>query len=79
MEEDFTFESNTKFVDLETQEEIQVNAKQYAEDYKARLGQHIHDVKRHCLNNGIVYEKIYLQDDLQKALQIFLANYNRLT
>lgn len=77
-EENLSFDANTKFVDLETQQEIQVNAKQYAATYKEALGQHIHEVKQYSLQQGVVYQKIYLQDNIQEALQLFLLTYNRL-
>ena len=77
-EEDLSFDANTKFIDLETQEEIQVNTKKYAATYKKALGEHIHEVKRYCLNQGVVYQKIYLQDNLKEVLQVFLATYNHL-
>jgi len=78
-EEELAFDANSKFVDLETGEELQVNAKQYADTYQANLGEHFHQIKRSCMNQGVVYRKIYLQDDFSQVLRNFLADYNHLT
>jgi len=78
-EENLNFDSNSKFIDLETGEALHVNAKQFADRYRKSLGQHIHQIKRSCQNKGIVYRKLYLQSELKNELRAFLLDYNALT
>ncbi len=78
-EENLTFDNNSKFIDLESGEEMQVDVPSYASDYKEVLGQHIHAVKRICQNKGIVYRKIYLQSEVSDDLRTFLSDYNALS
>ena len=77
-EEKLDFDTNSKFIDLESGEEMHVNAKKFSERYRNALGQHIHQIKRTCQNKGIVYRKVYLQSDLQQELRSFLIDYNAL-
>lgn len=78
-EEQLNFKSNTKFIDLETGTEMQVNAVKYAKEYKDALGQHVLNIKRHCQSKHVVYRKIYLQSDIRKELSSFLRGYNSLS
>lgn len=78
-EEELDFDSNTKFVDLETGEEMQVNAKKFAEEYKTSLDHHIHEIKKVCQNRGVVYRKIYLDAEIRDSLRLFLSDYNALS
>lgn len=78
-EEELDFPKNASFRDLETQEQIPLNAKAYAKSYKIALGQHIHMVKRLCANKGAIYQKIYLQDDIPSVLRHFIDQYHHLS
>ncbi len=78
-EENLTFDNNTKFIDLESGEEMQVDVPTYTSQYKEALGQHIHTVKRLCQNNNIVYRKVYLQSEIPDDLRSFISDYNALT
>lgn len=78
-EEELSFDANTKFVDLESGEKLQVNTKQYAEQYQTVLSGHLADIKKLCLEKKTIIHKIYLDDDLPMALRQFLSVYNQLS
>ena len=78
-EESLSFSNNTKFIDLESGSEVQVNTKQFAENYKDALGAHIHKAKRLCTQKSAIYKKVYLDDDVAMTLRDFLVDYNQLS
>ncbi len=77
-EENLEFDPNSKFIDLETNEEVQVDTKYYARQYKEQLGQHIYDVKRYCEDMGVLYEKVYMRSNIPGLLREFISRYNYL-
>jgi len=78
-EENLSFGSNTKFVDLESREEMQVDASRYVDDYKEAYHDHISKVKHLCLIHEVIYKRIYLQSDLVTELRTFITDYNAMT
>lgn len=75
-EEQLQFNANTKFIDLETNEALQVNVSTYAGEYKKKLNEHFAQVQRYCANQGIVMQKIYLDAPLADVLRSFVTHYN---
>lgn len=78
-EEELSFSNNTKFIDLESGAEVQVNIKQFAQSYKDVLGDHVHKAKRLCAQKSAIYKKVYLDDDVAITLRNFIVDYNQLS
>jgi hypothetical protein len=77
-EENLDFPSDSSFVDLETNEEIEVDAGKYAATYRQAIGDHFHQSYRLCTQNKAFYQKIYLQDDLPDIIRRLVKQYNLL-
>ncbi len=78
-EENLSFSNNTKFIDLESRTEVQVNTKQFAKKYKDALGEHLYKAKRLCTQKSVIYKKVYLDDDVGTTLRNLLVDYNQLS
>ena len=78
-EENLAFSKNTKFVDLESGAEVQVNTQQFAENYKNAFGDHVHKTKRLITQKNAIYRKMYLDDDVALTLRDFIVDYNQLS
>lgn len=78
-EESLSFSNNTKFIDLESGAEVQVNTKQFAKYYKDALGGHIHNAKRLSTQKSAIYKKVYLDDDVAITLRDLIVDYNQLS
>ena len=78
LEEQLSFDANTKFIDLETNESIRVNAPAYARDYREKYFNHIQSVIRYCEEKRVVYHKVFLDESLVDSLRVFINRFNEL-
>ncbi len=78
-EEELSFSRNTKFIDLESGEEMQVDTSLFRAEYKISLSNHMKMVKEILDSKGVVYKKIYLDDDIGTVLKEFFYSYNYLS
>ena len=78
-EEILDFQNGATFLDLESHEEIQVNVQSYQSSYQELLGQHLLNIQRFCLKQGIAYHKVYLQDNITQVLRQLIHQYNHLS
>ena len=78
-EENLNFTGNTTFVDLESGEKMQVNAKKYKNTYQTSLNDHFTKVENLCFKHGVFYQKAYLHQPVEKMLKTFFDRYNYLS
>lgn len=76
LEKALDFPGNSTFVDLESGEQIELNPTTYKKIYVEQLLSHFHQIRNHCLRQGIWYYEMILQDDLKIALEFFMHKYN---
>lgn len=77
-EEKLDFSHDATFVDLETNEEVEVDAPKYAKKYEQALSMHFANVKKTILRHQAYYLKIYLGSDLSESIRQLVTRYNQL-
>lgn len=71
-EVDFSYDSASMFVDLETGREIYVDPGAVAQEYKKNFTEHRDEVKTFCAQNGIDFFEALTSDPIGKSLFNFL-------
>ena len=71
-EVDFSYDSASMFVDLETGREIYVDPGAVAQEYKKNFTEHRDEVKTFCAQNGIDFFEALTSDPIGKSLFDFL-------
>jgi len=76
-EESLDFGNNTTFIDLENEQKVQMNPKEYLKEYREKLDAHMSACKKVFYGNGINYQKAYINQPIQMVLRSFLESYNK--
>jgi len=76
-EESLDFPNNTTFIDLESEEKVQVNPKEYLSQYQEQFNEHLKACKKLFYEKGINYQQAYINRPVQQSLKLFLDSYNK--
>lgn len=76
-EESLDFGNNTTFIDLENEQQVQMNPKEYLKEYREKLEAHMSACKKIFYGNGINYQKAYINRPVQIVVRSFLESYNK--
>jgi len=76
-EESLDFPNNTTFIDLESDEKVQVNPKEYLSQYQEQFNEHLKACKKLFYEKGINYQQAYINRPVQQSLKLFLDSYNK--
>ena len=76
-ETELSFEGFAALEDWETGQTININPATFKQQYKERLNEHIERIRHNLLSRNIWYEKITMNEPLDKALQQFLKGRNK--
>lgn len=69
------FGANTTFVDLETNERLDVNADKKKKAYQEKLSRHISQLRNTCFEMGAVFEEVLTTESITISLQRFFHHY----
>jgi hypothetical protein len=78
IEKNFGFESDSIFVDLETNEQLTTQPHQIQKAYQQAMNEFINKLKNECLNYGIEYNIIETTQPFDKALISYFAKRSKL-
>ena len=76
-EESLDFPNNSTFIDLETDQKVQMNPKDYLARYREQFDMHISACKKVFYESGINYHRAYINQPVQHSLRTFLDSYNK--
>lgn len=76
-EESLDFPNNSTFIDLETNQTVQMNPKEYLAQYREHLDSHVENCKKVFYAKGINYHKAYINRPVQYTLKLFLESYHK--
>jgi len=76
-EENLDFPNNSTFIDLESEERLQMNPKEYIQEYGKKLGDHIKSCKQLFYSKGINYHKAYINHPIENTIKQFLDSYRK--
>ena len=73
----FPFERNGRFVDMETRQALDIEARALREDYLGRINRHFEELKRGCGEMHVTYEAVDTSVPFHEALADMLVRYRR--
>jgi uncharacterized protein (DUF58 family) len=74
-EKSLSFSKSSTFVDLETNERIDVNAPKIRKQYQEKLSAHIEHVRNLCFEYGVFHEQMSLNEPIASSLSRFFFHY----
>jgi len=72
------FKGFSNFEDLETGETLQIDQAKARTTYKAKMAEHLENIRREMLDRHIYYRTLRTDDPIDKALRDFLKQRNKL-
>jgi uncharacterized protein (DUF58 family) len=71
---DFSFSGPTRFMGMETDDQLRCNPRALREGYLAALNAYLEEVRRGCSNNSVDYVQLRVSQPLDAALASFLSH-----